>query len=177
MNQSRRRSSFRLGLAVMAVLSLAACGTATSSPSPTGAPSGSPTTSPAPTDPPSAAPSEGAGEGNNVGALDGTGWRVLRIDDAAPVSGSEPTLAFKGGRIEGHTGCNSYGGPVTIQGSSFTAGDIAMTLIGCMDEIGTMETAFLHAIDQATELGAEGANLVIRGPGGEILLRPDASVR
>jgi heat shock protein HslJ len=178
MTATIRRSPL-LGLAAVVLVGLAACGPSAGSPSPsTIPPAGSPSASPpgsslGPSPEPSAA-GNGAGI---VGGLLGTGWRVLRINDVAPVAGSEPTIAFKDGRIEGHTGCNSYGGPVTIDGTAFEAGDMTMTLIGCLDAIGDMETAFLRAVDGAQELGVQGANLVIRGDGGEILLRPDATVR
>jgi heat shock protein HslJ len=177
MTATPRRSPLVLGLAAVVLLGLAACGPSAGSPSASTTPPGS-----SPSSPPgsSLAPSpEPSAEGNGagiVGDLLGTGWRVLRVDDVAPVAGSEPTIAFTDGRIEGHTGCNSYGGPVTIEGTAFEAGDLAMTLIGCLDAIGDMETAFLRALDGADELAVRGANLVIRGDGGEILLRPDATV-
>jgi heat shock protein HslJ len=170
MNQ-RSRLLLRLltGAALLAVVS--ACTAIAPSPSPSGSPPAS--QPPAASTPPSAGTSEIDGLPGN---LAGTGWRVLRIDDMVPVAGSEPTIAFRDGQMEGTTGCNSYGGQVTIEGTSFEAGDLMMTLIGCMDEISEMETAFIRAIHEANEIAAEGANLVIRGPGGSILLRPDATV-
>jgi heat shock protein HslJ len=179
MTATRRRSPLVLGLAAVVLVVLAACGPSIGTPSPTTSPpGGAPTASPpgaslAPSPDPSA---EGNGAGI-VGGLVGTGWRVLRVDDVAPVPGSEPTIAFKDGRIEGHTGCNSYGGSATIEGTAFEAGDLAMTLIGCLDGIGDMETAFLRALHGADELAVQGANLLIRGDGGQILLRPDATIR
>jgi heat shock protein HslJ len=172
----RRRHPIHLGLIAGVLVALAACspGGHISTPSPSALPSSAPSL---PGGSASPEPSEGAGEGNGqLGNLAGTGWRVLRVDDVVPVAGSEPTIAFTNGQMEGTTGCNSYGGPVAIQGATFTAGDMTMTLVGCLDEIGEMETAFLRAIDQADSIGAEGANLVIRGAGGTILLRPDATV-
>jgi heat shock protein HslJ len=166
-----RTAIVALGLA--AALAFAACSAAGPSPSPSGPPGSSPPSGAPGSAPPSAGqPNEGA-----FANLVGTGWRVVRVDDTAPVAGSEPTIAFKEGRIEGTTGCNSYGGDVTINGATIEAGDMAMTLIGCMDEISEMETAFLAALDGAEELSSQGANLVIRGSGGEIVLRPDATVR
>jgi heat shock protein HslJ len=168
----RPRPILRLVAAAVLVAVVGACTSIGPGPSPSGPSPSSPGPSASPA-PPSAGTSEGDGQ---LGNLAGTGWRVLRIDDLVPVAGSEPTIAFKDGQMQGTTGCNSYGGPVTIRGSSFEAGGLMMTLIGCMDEIAEMETAFLQAINGATELAAEGANLVIRGPGGEIVLRPDATV-
>jgi heat shock protein HslJ len=167
----RSRPLLRLltGAALLVVVS--ACTSIAPSPSPSGSPPAS--QPPAASAPPSAGTSEIDGQPGN---LAGTGWRVLRIDDMVPVAGSEPTIAFRDGQLEGTTGCNSYGGQVTIEGTSFEAGELMMTLIGCMDEISEMETAFIRAIHEANEIAAEGANLVIRGPGGSILLRPDATV-
>ena len=156
--------------ALLAVVS--ACTSIAPSPSPSGSP---PASSPPP--PSSPPPSSGTSEIDGpLGNLAGTGWRVLRIDETVPVAGSEPTIAFRDGQMEGTTGCNSYGGQVMIEGTSFEAGELMMTLIGCMDEISEVEAAFIRAIHEANEIAAEGANLVIRGPGGSILLRPDATV-
>ena len=162
-------------LAVLTAVLVAACASSSASPGPSDSPPpGSP---PATGEPPSSPPSSPPSAEGGFGSLVGTGWRVVRIDDVVPVAGSEPTIAFKEGRIEGTTGCNSYGGSVEIHGSSMEAGDMAMTLIGCSDPISEMERAFLAALAGADELAAQGANLVIRGSAGEILLRPDATVR
>ncbi len=93
-----------------------------------------------------------------------------------PEAGREPTLAFRDDLVVGSTGCNEYGGPVTIDGLTIEVGDVATTLILCEGPVGTMEAAFMRALNDATDLAPQGANLLIRGPGGEILLRPDATV-
>lgn len=165
------------GLA-LAVLVAVACGPTTVSPTPSGSappPAGSPDASA----PPSAGPgsSDGASEVGPIGNLVGTGWRVLQVDDLVPVAGSEPTVAFRAdGQVVGTTGCNGYGGSFRIDGLQLEIGDLGQTLIGCSDAIGAMELAFTRAMREANELAAQGANLIIRGPGGEILLRPDATV-
>jgi heat shock protein HslJ len=161
-------------VASLFAVSVAACGPASSTAPP---PSGSPFASPGPSGPPSAspAPSEGAGNGA-IGSLEGTGWRVLQVAGVVPEAGNEPTIAFRGGEALGSTGCNEYGGPVTIDGLAIDVGDLTQTLRLCEGPVGEMEIAFVQALTEAEALVPQGANLLIRGPGGEILLRPDATV-
>lgn len=168
-----RRLSF--ALATLA-LTLVACGPAAVSPSPSGSAT-PPSASPPASVPPSSGPDGSEpGEPGPIGNLDGTGWRVLHVGGVAPEAGSEPTIAFQGDEISGSTGCNEYGGPVAIDGLTIQIDDPTMTLRLCEGPVGTMETAFLAALRGAEELVVQGANLLIRGSGGEILLRPDATV-
>jgi heat shock protein HslJ len=172
LNPSRRSVPLLVVLAAVA----AACGPTAASPSPSvSAPpaSASPGVSGAPSA--SAGPSE-PGENGPIGNLDGTGWRVLQVGDVVPEAGSEPTIVFRGGEILGSTGCNEFGGPVTLSGLTIDVGDVTQTLRLCEGPVGAMETAFVTALNDAEELVVQGANLLIRGPGGEILLRPDATV-
>jgi heat shock protein HslJ len=163
-------------LFVLVAATMAACGPTATSPSPSvSAPpasaspgvSGAPSGSPAGSEP---------GQNGPIGNLDGTGWRVLQVGDVVPEAGSEPTVVFRGGEILGSTGCNEFGGPVSIDGLTIDVGDVTQTLRLCEGPVGEMETAFVTALDDAEDLVIQGANLLIRGPGGEILLRPDATV-
>jgi heat shock protein HslJ len=155
---------------------VAACGPAAVSPSPS-ASATPPSASPSGSASPSAGPDGSEpGEPGPIGDLDGTGWRVLHVGGVVPEAGSEPTIAFLGGEIGGSTGCNEYGAPITLEGLSIEIDDPTMTLKLCEGPVGTMETAFLAALRGADELAVQGANLLIRGSGAEILLRPDATV-
>src|SRR4051794_1654824 len=42
--------------------------------------------------------------------LERTSWSVLSAGGLAAVPGSNPTVAFRDGRVGGSGGCNSYGG-------------------------------------------------------------------
>lgn len=171
------RHHHRLVIVLSALtVALAACGPGPQSPSPSGSPA-PPSAPPLESGPPSASPdASDPGEAGGIGNLAGTGWRALQVGGVVPEAGSEPTVAFLGAEIGGSTGCNEYGAAVTTDGGRIEVGELTTTLILCEGPVGTMETAFVKALTEAEELVAQGANLLIRGPGGEILLRPDASV-
>lgn len=111
-------------------------------------------------------------------AIDGTGWRATDVAGQPPVAGSEPTVFFDGGRIGGSTGCNSYGGEVALEGTSVRLGEIATTLIGCEAAIGDVERRFSAALaaSQRLTIRADGM-LVLSGPAGDLVFRPDPAVR
>lgn len=109
-------------------------------------------------------------------ALQGTAWRVVDMAGQAPVPGSEPTVVFADGGIQGTSGCNSYGGAIQIDGAAIKVGDLAMTLVGCGDRVGEIEGRFVKALSSADRAAvrADGM-LVLSGPDGEILLRRDGA--
>jgi len=111
-------------------------------------------------------------------AIDGTGWRATEVAGLPPVPGSEPTVFFDGGRIGGSTGCNSFGGEITVEGTSVKVGEIATTLIGCEAAIGDVERRFSEALaaSQRLTIRADGT-LVLAGPAGDLVFRPDPTVR
>jgi heat shock protein HslJ len=109
--------------------------------------------------------------------LAGTRWKAVSIAGQAPIAGSEPTLIFDGGRIEGSSGCNTYEsqGPVTITGGSIKIGTTLMTLGRCIETGGgdapvtTIEIAFSAALDAADRIGIRGNQLVLSGSAGELV--------
>lgn len=111
-------------------------------------------------------------------AIDGTGWRATEVAGQPPVPGSEPTVFFDGGRIGGSTGCNSFGGEITLEGTSVKLGEIATTLIGCEAAIGDIERRFSEALaaSQRLTIRADGT-LVLSGPAGDLVFRSDPTVR
>jgi heat shock protein HslJ len=82
--------------------------------------------------------------------LVGTRWIVDGIVSGEAVSSLpdavEAALTFEDDRIAVETGCNSGGGPVTIEATTFMAGPLALTKKACVPETAAVERAVLEAL-------------------------------
>src|SRR4029077_3243468 len=78
--------------------------------------------------------------------LDGTSWHATEIAGAPPIAGTEPGIRFSAGSFSGTTGCNTFGGPFTLDAGRFKAGEMQTTLIGCLGPVGDQEAAFMKAL-------------------------------
>jgi heat shock protein HslJ len=104
--------------------------------------------------------------------LDGTVWELLSINGVAPIDGTEITLRFQDGRVQGSSGCNTYGGDYTLENDGvFQAGPIAVTEMACLDPEGAMaqEVNYLQILQGANMLVRDGDELTIEG-GGDTLV-------
>ncbi len=98
--------------------------------------------------------------------LPGTSWELVDLDGAEPVGETPPSITFNDdGTVNGSTGCNTFSGEVTIEGSEVTFGPMATTRMACADEaVSEQEQAFLLALEGVTgyTIDTEG-RLVIEG--------------
>jgi heat shock protein HslJ len=110
--------------------------------------------------------------------LAGTAWRVVSVNNRAPVVGSEPTIMFAANELKGSAGCNSYGGRYDYDPSSgaIALHELSMTAMGCLEPgRSEFEGLFTTALTQATSASIDpGGRLVLTGPGGQIVLAVDA---
>jgi heat shock protein HslJ len=60
--------------------------------------------------------------------------------------GVTPTLRLEDGQVSGSTGCNSFSGPYTLDGTSLTFGALAATAMACEDTNGAVEAPYLVAL-------------------------------
>ena len=106
--------------------------------------------------------------------LAGTAWRAISVSGAALVQGREPTLAFVDEtQVNGNTGCNSFFGGYAYADGTIEFTNVGMTLMACDDAVGTVEGAFTKALNGATSAAIDdGGQLLLSGPGGEILFAP-----
>lgn len=82
----------------------------------------------------------------------------------APVSGSPVSFVVnENGEAGGSTGCNGYGGIVTVDGTSVTVSEVFSTLIFCSGPVGEVERAYLDALEAVTEGAREGDALFLGG--------------
>jgi len=115
-----------------------------------------------------------ASPGTTPIVVEGVWWQAVSVDGRQPRAGAEPRLRLVGGRIEGTTGCNSFGGDARIVDARLEAPELAMTLIGCEDDVAGIERAFM-AVLAGADLATDGTNLILRGEGGEVVLAPGAA--
>jgi heat shock protein HslJ len=84
--------------------------------------------------------------------LPGTSWTLADLDGAEPVGETPPSITFNDdGSVTGTTGCNSFNGEVTIEGTELTFGPLATTRMACVDPAASeQEQAFLVAMESVT---------------------------
>lgn len=98
--------------------------------------------------------------------LPGTSWVLVELDDAEPVADAAPTIAFaEDGTVSGSTGCNTFTGSVTIDGTSLEFGPLATTRMACADPaVNEQEQAFLLALESVTSYTIDqDGRLVLEG--------------
>jgi putative lipoprotein len=116
------------------------------------------------------------GSPGSPASLAGTTWRAVSVAGAAPVAGHEPTLAFADDKVSGSTGCNQYFGGYTSADGTIALTGVGMTLMGCDNAIGAIEAKYTQALSAATSVAIDdGGQLLLSGPGGDLLFRPDAA--
>ena len=64
----------------------------------------------------------------------------------APLEGTELTAVFGLARVGGSSGCNTYDGPYTTNGTVAAIGPLATTRMACAEDVMEQETAFLAAL-------------------------------
>jgi heat shock protein HslJ len=105
----------------------------------------------------------------------GVPWKLVSGLDVEGVEASPPSVTFENGVMGGSTGCNHYGGPVTIDGDSMKIGMIAATQIACPPPADSVERAYLAALGQVGGWGMDGSALVLVNGDGDELLRYEAA--
>lgn len=85
-----------------------------------------------------------------------------------PVVGNDITLEIAESKISGSAGCNSYGGGLSIDGSEFDAGGLAVSEIACEPRVAEAEERYLDAIGAADTIAVETKTLTLSGPDTEL---------
>jgi heat shock protein HslJ len=106
------------------------------------------------------------------GSPDGA-WQLasgsLRGAPIAPAEGAPVTLTLAGSEASGSSGCNAYGGPVTVSGDQLTFGELMGTLIGCEREQAQAESMYLEALRVVERVRRDGDRLTLSGPEAELV--------
>jgi heat shock protein HslJ len=107
--------------------------------------------------------------------LAGTAWKAVSVGGRATVAGREPKLAFDANKVTGSGGCNQFGGDYTYADVKLTFGEMPMTLMGCEEPIGSIESAFVKLLGGGVTVRVDdGGQILLEGPAGQPLLVPAA---
>ena len=99
-----------------------------------------------------------------VADLPGTSWTLVEIGGSAPAGDAKPTLVFgTDGGVSGNSGCNTFNGTVTIDGSTIEFGPLATTRMACPAPAMIVESAYLAGLDGASTWRMDGSQLVLEG--------------
>lgn len=119
-----------------------------------------------------AAPSRNAAT-PSVTSLAGTAWHIEDAGGTAVVSTAQTELRIGAdGRVSGNTGCNSFTGTATIEGSNVTFSPLATTRRACDAALTDQERGILGAMESVKSFTvAEDGRLALLGSDGLPLLR------
>ena len=102
--------------------------------------------------------------------LAGSSWIVEAVNGRQTSGGERFQLRFEGERMSGRFGCNSMSGGYSVNGSSMTAGNLAMTRMACPDM--SFEADAERILSQPVELNfGSGDRLTMVNAAGSITLR------
>ena len=85
--------------------------------------------------------------------------------------GPEITLEIADDKASGSGGCNSYGGGVSIAGSSFDVREFAVSEIACEPAIEEAERRYLDAVYAAETIAVSGETLTLTGRDTQLVFR------
>jgi heat shock protein HslJ len=74
-----------------------------------------------------------------------------------------------GGRVNGHGGCNRFGGSFTQSGEDLRIGPLAATRMACPANIMQLENDFLRILDATAKARATHLELTLMGADGKVL--------
>ena len=104
-------------------------------------------------------------------SLEGTTWIVTAIDGAATPGTDLYRFEFRDGRIGGKFGCNWFGGPYSLAGSTLTASNVAATKMACPGPADTFEREGFAVLAQPMQLQwHSGSRLTLANAAGSIAL-------
>lgn len=106
------------------------------------------------------------------GSPDGD-WRLLsgqlRGTAIEPLEEAPITLTIAGSQLSGSTGCNSYGGAISVRGGAISITELDSTLIGCERAQTEVETAYLEALRMTERGRRDGTRLTLTGSDAELV--------
>jgi heat shock protein HslJ len=112
-------------------------------------------------------------------ALEGTQWRLTEWTlSSLDAQEFDITAGFEDGKISGHSGVNSYGGPYSVGArQSFKVGSIASTEMAGPETAMRAEGAYFTLLGQARAYRVEAGRLTLLDAGGNESLIFEAATR
>ncbi|KAF0652292.1 heat shock protein [Cyanobium sp. Copco_Reservoir_LC18] len=109
--------------------------------------------------------------------LENTAWVVERLGERPPLGGTSLTLRFENGRVAGSDGCNRYGAPVSVRGTTLQVSARGMsTKMACPPAVMQQAEAFQTALrnSRGFRLGGERLRLLAADGRPLVVLVPQA---
>jgi putative lipoprotein len=103
--------------------------------------------------------------------LMGTTWRLDSLAGEPVLDGVQATLVIQEGKVSGRGSCNSFFGPVTIEGEKISFGPLGSTRMACPETVSNQEAKYFEALHTAERFTIEGSSLSIHSRGMEAPLR------
>jgi peptidyl-Lys metalloendopeptidase len=105
-------------------------------------------------------------------ALPGTEWVLTSLTGNTPIEGTQITLSFGEGSLEGSGGCNTYGGSYTATGDSLRLNELYWTEMACLEPEGILdqEMVYLNALNTATSYRVDAGRLELYDEAGTQIL-------
>jgi heat shock protein HslJ len=109
----------------------------------------------------------------SIRALVGTSWDLASYRDNARMvdaaKGATAVLEFApAGRLSGSTGCNSFSGTYTVNGSALTLALGPMTQVACTGDVQKQEQAITGQFAKVSSYAIAGTQLTLSGDGKEL---------
>ncbi len=99
------------------------------------------------------------GTAGSAASLEGE-WTLLTLDGAPVLSSAPITALFEDGRIGGFSGCNSYSGAYTLDGSAVRFAEMMMTLVACPEDgVMDQEQAYMKALSNISKFRLDNDRL------------------
>jgi heat shock protein HslJ len=110
-------------------------------------------------------------EMENLDFLLNTNWDLVTMNGEAPIDGAVPTLSFEDESVNGTTGCNSYFGSYTLDGTNLSIGQVGQTEMFCEERM-EQEQSYLQMLMSAVSLTLENETLTIHTSEGDLVYQP-----
>jgi heat shock protein HslJ len=117
----------------------------------------------APESSPDTTPPASSGAPVTGGGLEGVTWDVDSASlDVSAAGDVVPTLHLEDGTVTGFSGCNTFHGTYTTDGTSLTFGMLGTTMMACEAPASTVESELLHRLEETTSftIGVSGLELL-----------------
>ena len=104
--------------------------------------------------------------------LVGTAWKLITLNGAPVLPGSEITAIFgDGSNLSGTGGCNNYSGTYSVNGNSISVQNIVNSQQQCVSPDGVMpqERSYINVLGSASGFEIQGTTLSVRGTQGTLV--------